>query len=330
MHLVMQTVSNKLAFIEKIFGKGILAPNGKNFNVRCPICAPSDLNKRKLAIRVVDDAHHCWTCGWKAYSLAPLIRKYGTTSQLSQYKNEFAFNKRAAENKQEIERPKVAPLPSDFKLLGSESITDPDYKAAWNYLKNRQISLRDAWHYKLGISNDPRWKRRIIIPSFDGAGDLNFYVSRNIDSHDRRTKYDNPDDDKNQIIFNEINLNWEKRIVICEGPFDMMKCGDNATCLLGSDLSQQSKLFSQILLHGTPVALALDGDMWNSKTPRLAKLFQGYDIDVTLVDTRSSGDPGSMTKQSFKNALLSASHPTWEGMFFDRLDKISQVRLHIN
>lgn len=323
----MQTVSNKLAFFEKIFGKGILAPNGKNFNVRCPICAPSDLAKRKLAIRVSDDAHHCWTCGWKAYSLAPLIRKYGTASQLLQYRNEFAISKTI---EAEVDQKKTTPLPQDFKILALEHFAnDPDYKACWNYLNSRNVTMRDVWHYRLGFSKETRWKRRIIIPSFDSDGNLNFFIARNIDSFDKRTKYDNPDDDKNSIIFNEININWTKKIVICEGPFDMMKCGDNATCLLGSDLYQHSKLFSQILLHGTPVVLALDGDMWQSKTPKIAKLLQTYDIDVSLVDTRKLGDPGSMSKSQFKSLLAEATVPTWELMFFNKLEKVSNTKLRI-
>jgi len=323
----MQTVSDKLLFIEKIFGKGKLDPNGKNFNIRCPICAPSDLNKRKLAIRVNDDVHHCWTCGWSAYSLAPLIRKYGTISQLQQYKNEFT--QKIDKSKEKQEEKKITPLPQDFRLLTQCSEHDPDCKAAWNYLKSRNISIRDAWHYKLGLSQDHRWKRRIIFPSFDDSGNFNFFIARNIDSFDRRTKYDNPDDDKNQIIFNEINLNWEKRLVICEGPFDMTKCGDNTTPLLGSDLSTKSKLFSQILLHGTPVALAFDGDMWFTKTPKLARLLQSYDIDVIIVDTREYNDPGSMTKQQFKEKLANAQSPTWESLILNRLEKISQVKLKI-
>lgn len=326
----MYTVSAKLAFIESVFGKGILASNGRNFSVRCPICAPSDLNKRKLAIRVDDDRHHCWTCGWKAHSLAPLIRKYGTIAQLQRYKSEFIPDtlKNVKDNYVE-EKEKVTPLPTDFKLLTMASQEHPDVKAAWSYLNSRGVSLRDAWHYKLGISNEHRWKRRVIMPSFDAQGSLNFFVARNIDTFDKRTKYDNPDDDKAGIIFNEVNLDWEKQLIICEGPFDLMKCGDNATALLGSDLSINSRLFSQILLHGTPVALALDMDMWYAKTPKLAKLFQSYDVDVRIVDTKEFKDAGSMTKLQFKESLANAQEPTWENIFFDKLEKISEVSLRL-
>jgi hypothetical protein len=327
---IVHSISQKLAFIEGVFGKGVLASNGKNFSVRCPICAPSDLNKRKLAIRTSDDAHHCWTCGWRSYSLAPLIKKYGSASQLHRYRTEFLPE--GLKNRRENPDPEsktVTPLPADFTLLSLANLANPDVKAAWTYLNSRGIDIRDAWHYKLGFSNEYRWRRRIMMPSFDTCGALNFFVARNIDANDRRTKYDNPDDVKTDIVFNELSIDWNRQLVICEGPFDMMKCGDNSTALLGSDLSPSSRLFSQILLNNTPIALALDADMWYTKTPKYVKLLRSYDIDVVVVDTRLTQDPGSMTKSQFADSLRCALSPSWEDSFMDKLSKLSEVSLRL-
>jgi hypothetical protein len=76
------------------------------------------------------------------------------------------------------------------------------------------------------------------------------------------------------------------------------------------------------MMHGTPVVLALDGDMWNKKTPKIAKLLQQYDVDVKIVDTREIKDPGSSNKKEFKNLLERAITPTWENLFFDKLNSI--------
>lgn len=328
---MLQSITNRLAFYESVFGRGSLATNGKNFSVRCPFCAPKDPNKRKLAIHVEDDLNHCWTCGWKAYTLAPLIRKFGSQEQLNRYRDEFmpseAKNRFGPENV-EAEKKKLE-LPNDFCLLTLASLGDPDVKAAWIYLTKRNVTLRDAWFYKLGVSKDHRWKRRVIMPSFDSDGNLNFFVGRNIDEFDRRSKYDNPDDDKLSVVFNEMNIDWSSRLVICEGPFDLMKCGENAVPLLGSDFNEQSRLFNQILVHNTPIALALDGDMWYKKTPKIAKKLQSYNIDVTVVDTREAGDPGKMSKQQFKEALAMAGTPDWESTFFDRLERMSEIKLRV-
>lgn len=167
------------------------------------------------------------------------------------------------------------------------------------------------------------------MPSFDDEGDMNFFVARNIDPSDKRPKYDGPNEDKLPIVFNEINVDWSRKLVICEGPFDLMKCGDNAVPLLGSDINENSRLFSQIMLHETPVALALDGDMWNTKIPRIVKKMQEYDIDVSVVDVREWDDPGKMTKQQFRTALENAKTPTWEENFYTRLQRASEIKMKL-
>jgi hypothetical protein len=315
---VVLSLTDKVNFYESLFGRGRLSGNGKNFDVRCPICASSDPTKKKLAIRTSDDANHCWTCGWKSRSLLPLLRKYCTQDQVECYKqqlgiyNDFVFVEEEEEKKIE--------LPKDFCLLTLGNVRDPDVKALWRYVNDRGLDEKDAWYFKFGFSNEQRWKRRILMPSFDKLGRLNYFVARAIDSN-RKPKYDNPDVDKNPIVFNEINIDWSKRIVLCEGPFDLVKCPENSTAMLGSDLDERHELFNKILFHNTPVALALDGDMWNTKMPKIVKKLQEYGIDVIVVDVRAWGDPGNMTKEQFRVALLSASTYGWNDLFFNKLDK---------
>ena len=323
---MLLSLTDKIRFFEEVFGKGHLSGNGQNFDVRCPICDPKDPTKKKLSIRPDNDKMHCWVCGFRARSLAPLLRKYGTASQVAFYRQIYSDGLPTdVITADEVLEQKLA-LPSDFQLLATANIDDPDVKAAWRYLYSRGLSEREAWYFKFGISSEMRWKRRIVMPSFDSRGDLNYFTARAIDKG-KKPKYDNPDVDKNPVVFNEINLNWEKRLVLCEGPFDLVKCPDNATSLLGSDLDERHEIFNKILLHGTPIALALDGDMWYTKTPRMAKKLQEYDIDVSVVDVRPWGDPGNMSRPEFELALSEAKPPTWTGTFLDRLDKASVCRL---
>ncbi len=316
------SLTDKLKFYESIFGRGRLSGNGKNFDVRCPICAPTDPTKKKLAIRTTDDANHCWTCGWKARSLVPLLRKYGTQEHLSFYLELTGRGKESSLVTATVETVQKIELPKDFTLLTKSNDMDPDVKAAWRYVYSRGLTDRDAWYFKFGISNDPRWKRRVIMPSFDAEGNLNYFAARAIDK-DRKPKYDNPDVDKNPIVFNEINIDWSKRLVLCEGPFDLVKCPENSTALLGSDLDERHEIFNQILLHNTPIALALDGDMWSKKTPKIVKKLQEYDIDVLVVDVRPWGDPGSMSKSEFEIVLNEAKPLFWEDSFRTKLDKFA-------
>lgn len=328
--MALASLTDKVRFIESVFGAGKLARNGKNIDVRCPICAPKDPTKKKLAIRVDDDRNHCWTCGWRAHTLAPLIRKFAGMEKLSEYRERFVPD--VERNRRcfviDVEEPKRIELPRDFKLLVTASATDPDARAARRYVLDRGLTERDLWYFKLGISDEPRWNRRVIVPSFDGTGQLNYFVARAIDKG-KRPKYDNPDFDKLPVIFNELNIDWTQRLVICEGAFDMFKCGDNAVPLLGSDLNEESALFNAILINNTPIAVALDGDMWETKALKAAEKLAEYNIDVVMVDTRPFGDPGTATKEQFKEALDAAQPFDWALAFHVRLGRASRTALSL-
>lgn len=319
---MVHSITEKISFFEDVFGKGRLSSSGINFDVRCPICAPSDPTKKKMSIRTDDDRLHCWVCGFKARSLAPLIRKFGTPEQLETYRTRFGGHVGGGQlvTGERPEQQKIE-LPKDFRLLTLASITDPDVKAAWRYIVGRGLSESDAWYFKFGLSDEPRWRRRVIMPSFDALGDLNYFTARAIDPT-RKPKYDNPDVDKNPVVFNDINIDWSKRLVLCEGPFDLVKCPQNSTAILGSDLDERHEVFNKILLNGTPVALALDGDMWSTKTPKIVKKLQEYDVDVVVVDVRPWGDPGSMSRAEFEAALEEAKTPTWDDNFLTRLNRV--------
>lgn len=328
--MALTSLSDKIRFIESVFGAGKLARNCKNIDVRCPICAPKDPTKKKLAIRVDDDRNHCWTCGWRAHTLAPLIKKFAGVEKLSEYRERFVpeieRNRRCFVI--DVEESKRIELPRDFRLLVTAGPADPDARAVWRYVLDRGLTERDLWYFKLGVSDEPRWRRRVIVPSFDGTGRLNYFVARAIDNG-RKPKYDNPDFDKLPVIFNELNIDWTQRLVICEGVFDMFKCGDNAVPLLGSDLNEESALFNAILVNNTPVAVALDGDMWETKALKVAEKLVEYNINVVMVDTRSFGDPGAATKEQFRKALDAAQPFDWTSAFRTRLGQASRTTLSL-
>jgi hypothetical protein len=327
--VAIRSVSDSIKFYESVFGKGRISSNGINFDVRCPICAPADPSKKKLSIRTDTSANHCWVCGWKSRTIIPLIRKYGSESHFSEFKAIFGISGTSSqlvtgvkEEKQKVE------LPKDFKILTLANDADPDVKAAWRYVYSRGLSDKDVWYFKLGVSEEHRWKRRIIMPSFDVEGNLNYFVARAID-RDKKPKYDTPDVDKNPIIFNDLNLSWDKRLILVEGSFDLVKCPENSTAILGSDLDERHEIFNKILLYNTPIALALDGDMWDKKTPKIVKKLQEYNVDVVVVDVRPWGDPGNMSKSEFEEALSSAKTMTWNDNFNRKLKNAMEVSFRL-
>jgi len=325
----VSTITSRINFIESVFGKGNLARNYRNIEVRCPFCLPTNENKKKLAIKIDDFKNHCWVCGFRSRSLFPLLIKHSTKEKLEEYKKLFMTDREKTYfgNEQVVKVDKIE-LPRDFKLLAI-STKDPDVIRMQRYLiVERGLSRNDLWFYKLGYSDELKWKNRVIVPSFSSSGDLNYFIGRTILKTHRPT-YENPDYNKNEIVFNEINVDWTKRLVLCEGVFDMFKCGSNVVPLLGSDLNEESMLFNMILCHNTPIALSLDSDMRLTKTVKLVKKLSEYNIDVIIVNMKDHKDPGSMTKAQFQQALQDAKPFNWTENYHEKLLQLSNMKLKL-
>ena len=78
----------------------------------------------------------------------------------------------------------------------------------------------------------------------------------------------------------------------------MMKCNDNAVCLLGSYMSDQHKIFKKIVENNTPVLLALDYDVLE-KTHKIAGMLFNYGINVRIMNTKGVKDVGELTYEEF-------------------------------
>ena len=302
----MRSVRDKLDFLKKTLGQNDKSTDGTNFAFRCPACAKkTGAQKRKLVIKIDTEQFHCWVCDFKGVGIANLLKKYYPTA-IQEYSRRFAGGALSVDKTEEtIER--IVP-PKNFTLLSQvERIVDPDIKAAYRYTQSRGLDDRDLWFFRLGAVSTGRLRRRVIMPSFSETGELNYLVARSIDPDSTR-KYINSRVSKKNVIFNEINLRWDEEITLVEGPFDLMKCGDNSTCLLGSHFNESYALFQKIIKHQTSVLLALDPDA-RSKTHDIARLLTSYGVGVRILARHKFGDVGEMSKPEFKN--LGAMSTDW-------------------
>ena len=301
----MRHHSSKLDFLKRIFGPHEKSKDGINYAFKCPGCGKTGSAKKKLVIRIDTDIYQCWVCDVKGKNLSFLLRKFKPHA-FQEYQDSFSSSRRcyAAESDVSVEDVQVS-LPVGFKLIAAfTDAVDPDLTAVRRYAFSRSLGYADLWYFKIGTCLKGRYRRRLIIPSFDKDGNLNYYVARAIDASQNR-KYLNPRVPKRDIIFNEINIDWTKELTIVEGPFDLMKCNENATCLLGSSLSEKYLLFKKIAENKTPVLLALDPDA-KKKTHNIAMLLSQYGIGVRLVNILGYDDVGSMNKQRFLDLRESA------------------------
>ena len=294
--------------------------DGINYAFKCPNCASDDKNKKKLVIKIDDDSYHCWVCDIKGRGLEKLLRRYVPTA-LEEYRTTYCKNKNIKLDgsiSEDVQEPLEI---KDFKLLAlQKDSTDPDIKATLKYINRRGLSDRDLWYFKLGSTTFGRFRRRVIMPSFDSAGSLNYYVARAIDNSAGR-KYINARTPKKNVIFNEININWKRELTLVEGPFDLVKCDENATCILGSSLSEKYALFQEIVKNQTPIILGLDPDVIY-KAHSIAKRLAEYGISVRMLDPGKFKDVGEMSKQDFLCAKSSAHPWTGDARLFHMIDSI--------
>ena len=143
-----------------------------------------------------------------------------------------------------------------------------EYKPLWNgndgivkrhvlsYLYSRGIDDSDILKYNIGYCDEGLYSNRIIIPSYDLNGQLNFFIGR--DFYNSKMKYRNSPTSKDIIGF-DLFINWKEPIILCEGVFDAMAFKRNAIPLFGKNVMK--KLQKKIIDFGVKtIYLALDND----------------------------------------------------------------------
>lgn len=289
----MKSQTEKIEFLRSIFGSAKVSREGSNVAVKCPSCGEK---KGKFSININTWMCHCWVCGVKSKNLYFILKKHSDRSASNQFVKEFGSPRLETGDDCAAEEEDIS-LPDDFILLASASRRDPDVRSCISYCKKRGLTDDDLWYFRIGTSNSSEYRRRIIIPSFDYAGKLNYFVTRTIDRKGF-PKYVNSIAKKTEIIFNEMNVDWRNEVSLLEGPFDLIKADKNSTCLLGSKLSQKSKLFNKIIENKTPVLLALDPDM-KIESHNIAKSLSRFGCSVRILYNNTDMDVGDMSKKEF-------------------------------
>jgi hypothetical protein len=155
--------------------------------------------------------------------------------------------------------------------------------------------------WKIGYCNSGEYKNRIVVPSFDDAGGLNYFIARSYRGD--YFKYKNPKASKD-VIFNELFIDWDKDLTIVEGVFDAINAG-NAVPILGSTLHSGSNLLRKIVRNDTPCYIALDADA-SKKEREIIKTLLSYDVELYKIDTTGYEDIGAMPKDVFNDRKAKA------------------------
>jgi len=299
-------VTERVTFLVRAFGESHTSRDGVNVYYKCPSCGKKP-EKKKLVVRIDTEKWHCWVCDIKGGTIGGLLRKY-SPSLLPEWNKRFGTHGRSSFEDDTVEIKEKIEFPEMHSIDALHEMIDPDAKAILSYLKKRGVSYETAYRFRLCGSIRGAARRRVVFPSFDSEGLPNYWTARSVDT-DTRLRYLNPKADRRGIVFNEIDVDWDRELVVVEGPFDMLNAGENAVPLLGSSLSTESLLFRRIVENSTPVVLALDNDM-RKKSHDIAKKLYSYDVKVRILDTGSTKDVGDMDREEFLESLHNAKEWT--------------------
>lgn len=294
---MIATYTDRINFIQSNFGKGLISRDGNDITVSCPFC--KDSSKKKLAINLETWKYHCWVCSAKGNTLVSALKKFKSREVVDFYRVQFLNSSLLKPETDSSEY--VVTLPDGYTPLAiTQDSRHPDIRAARRYLDRRGITEQTVWKYRIGVSLVGEFTRRVIFPSLDTTGDLNYYLGRSIDPKSR-LRYINASSDKSAIIFNDVDVDWDKPLHLVEGVFDLIALKENGTCLLGSSLSENSLLFKKIVANETDVVLCLDSDM-TQKIGKIADLLTSYGINVSVMNTSSAKDIAEMTHDQLAHA----------------------------
>tara|TARA_Y100001973_G_scaffold106781_1_gene187570 strand:- start:8519 stop:9454 length:936 start_codon:yes stop_codon:yes gene_type:complete len=311
-------MEEKLRIVREILGDYRRSSN--EFLFYCPFCGH---HKKKMSLNFAVNAYKCWVCDTRGKNIYRIVRKFGTYQQRQKWLDldgrlDLSEFDRMFMELNDIEEEQTTDLPSEYISLNNKHLPK-NAQSALNYLYKRGLTEKEILMWKIGYCNEGRYGGRIIIPSFNNNGNCNYYISRSYVGH--RRKYLNPPVEKD-VIFNELYIDWDEPIVLVEGVFDAIVVGQNAVPILGSTLREDSKLFQAIVIHDSPVYLALDNDA-EKKRDYITGLLNRYDIDVKIIDTSNCEDVGSMTSEEFLSRKNKAYEPDMSEMLI--LNKLKNL-----
>ncbi len=254
-----------LDLIENIFGepKSVNEYSGQ-VSVDCPVCSyeikglSKTDGKGNLEINYVNHIYKCWACAETHDThghLGKLIQQFGSKKDKKTYN--LIRPDKVEKKKKEF---KELELPKEYKKFEEIHPVHLPRKEALNYLKKRGITQETIDKYQIGICMEGDYAGRIIVPSFNKKGELNFFVSRSWNPRSK-LKYKNPEASKDFLIFNESLIDWKKDIYLVEGVFDSFFL-DNSIALLGKYVNDN---LWEILYNKAKknIIVCLDGDAFN-------------------------------------------------------------------
>jgi hypothetical protein len=302
----------------------------KRFEFNCPSNkCKHDVDKFNLVYNIEDNIYKCWKCKDKGI-VHKLVEKYGSKED---FKNLKTIMPNYISNYVNVFREKTlkhnlitCPLPEGYTPLLS-TIKTLMHKQAYDYVtKERKLTEEQILKYKIGYTEIGEYKYRIIIPSFNEYGVINYFEARTF-LKKMKPPYYKPNKkafpnkevpEKYDIIFNEKHINWDLPIYLVEGVFDMFRI-PNSIPMLGKTLS--SLLISKLVEYNSTVTICLDEDAFIDSNEIYEQL-SSLELDVYFVDLKGFGDISYHYEKHGHNAIVELLKTRKKIDFFYKMTKL--------
>ena len=282
-----------ITLLESVMGRGKINSND-NVAFHCPFCHH---NKKKMEVNIVTQYWHCWVCNAAGRKLAVLFRKLNVQREKISKLISLLDDVEYKPSKTTTDTP-VLQLPEGYRPLWVLQEMSPEFRNAIHYLKKRSIGIHDILKYRIGYCRKGPYKGKIIIPSYDANGSLNYFVARAYYDEDK-FKHKNPPASKDIVGF-ELHINWNMPIILVEGAFDAIAIKRNCIPLFGKTISNTLK--KRIVEKGVKdIYICLDLDA-RKQALETAQYFMSNGLNVYFVDITGK-DPSDLGFEIITNIL---------------------------
>ena len=301
------------SLLEIYLGKGKKLAKG-DYAYYCPVCQHKN---QKLMVNVISGVYNCFTCHPKTTGKTPvsLLKKIGAPSEaIIEMKGYFANDS----IKIEVEKENISIImPKEFISLNDTKDTSLEKRQAIVYLRNRIVTGSDIQKYNIGYCKTGRYKNKVIVPSYDSRGRLNYYIARSFEKNPNQ-KIDSPSCNKSEIIGFDYLINWNVPVILCEGVFDAIAIKRNAIPLFGKTISK-ALMIKLLQPEVKTIYLALDEDAIMESIDHAQKLLD-FGKEVYLIQLQGK-DPSEIGFEKITQYLQNAKPLSASSLLMLKMEK---------
>jgi len=264
-------------------------------NCNCPFCKNPVDTHCNGGFNVINPRYNCWRCGSHSWYDALALILNIPINQVNQYIKSYSYISKVKEEK------RVAS--AEYLDLPGYHLDDEEKE----YLTARGFDigyLQNKYHIR-GGGTIGDWRYRILIPIWY-KGVLVSWTGRSILPKDyikkhKIPRYKNLSIEQSVINPKEICFNLDNstqdKVMLVEGPMDVLKMGDNCICSLGTGVTPEQILF--LKNRYKKIFVCFDNEPGAQEHGREVGMnLSAVGVDVELVnicEPFGKNDPGELT-----------------------------------